>query len=602
MTEAHSTSWLQSLIPTSASWGVIAAELAVLFFLLAVIFGWFARRGRKRRIQAAADLLAERDDMADVATQTMAMHLKALLSGQDPSDADLVDYNKRSRKLIGALCQPWLEPSKGALRDAAHEILAIRHTDLHQFAGILGSPQVKESEEDKAALESTRQELGEAKKAEALRSKQLQEALTTIGTMVAEYGRKFEASTDSRTGQVLRALIYLQALDEGNAPERAKEIVDETLSEDLEVLKDQQENQVPETPDASAVAAAAAAEAADLSTELDAEAEMAAAMAEEAQTKNEETPEPEVAYDDDFDDLESIESLESNEHEEPETETPDIEAMEQAAVSSAPPEDEAADAAPGAMPEAPSMGGLDELDALDDIDALIAQAQTKIDEQIDEQIEEPVAEEIETPPMAEVAAEESPPVEESPDLSAEPKADTPPAPQESQQAPAPPAAAKPAAQAAPKPEASAAPEQVAAPKQTKSETPQPEPAKTEPAQARAPATETIEPPVEEATAAPAQQPPAAEPNVAAEPQDQDDEPEEQDEIVDLDEVELPKKVAQAASETENTGSSEDAAGSSDTFDLDLDDIDALLDAEIARHQSPNAGDNTDEEDLDLSKP
>jgi len=575
MTEAHSTSWLHSLIPTSASWGVIAAELAVLFFLLAVIFGWFARRGRKRRIQAAADLLADRDDMADTATQTMAMHLKALLSGQDPSDADLVDYNKRSRKLIGALCQPWLEPSKGALRDAAHEILAIRHTDLHQFAGILGSPQVKESEEDKAALESTRQELVEVKKAEALRSKQLQEALTTIGTMVAEYGRKFEASTDSRTGQVLRALIYLQALDEGNDPDRAREIVEETLSEDLEVLKDQQEkdqqkSEAAEAPDAAAIAAAAAAEAADLSTELDAEAEMAAAMAEEEAARNDAAPEPDVTLDDQFDDLESIE---------PEADIAEIEPVEQPSPGSDQPEEESVGAAPEAASEAPAMGGMD---ALDDIDALISQAQN----QIDEKSAETTAEQAETPPVAEPAVEEPEVAVAEPQTDAKPDGQV-------EQAPDDLAPTEPAPQPEPKPNAPAAKAPSAAAEPT---------AATEQAKAKPAVTESAEPTVDEPKAEPEMAAPPTETEATPEPQDTAGEAEDENEVVDLDDIELPQKAVAPKAETATSSIPGAPSSAEDAFDLDLDDIDALLDAEIARHQTPGTDDKTDEEDLDISKP
>ncbi len=575
MTEAHSTSWLQTLIPTSASWGVIAAELAVLFFLLAVLFGWFARRGRKRRIQAAADLLADRDDMADTATQTMAMHLKALLSGQDPSDADLVDYNKRSRKLIGALCQPWLEPSKGALRDAAHEILAIRHTDLHQFAGILGSPLLKESEEDKAALESTKQELVEVKKAEALRSKQLQEALTTIGTMVAEYGRKFEASTDSRTGQVLRALIYLQALDEGNDPDRAREIVDETLSEDLEVLKDQQEkehqkSEAAKAPDAAAIAAAAAAEAADLSTELDAEAEMAAAMAEEEAARNGTTPGPEVNLDDQFDDLESIE---------PEADIAEIETVEQDVPSSGQPEEESVSPELESAPEAPAMGGMD---ALDDIDALIAQAQN----QIDGASAAATADQAENPPAAE------PTIEASEVAVAESQTDANPA-RQVEQAPEDIAPKETASQPEPKPNAPAAKAPSAAAEPTTA---------AEQAKARPADIEPAEPTLDEPKAEPEMAALQTETEPAPESQGTAGEAEEENEVVDLDDVELPQKAAAPKAETATSSIPDAPSSAEDAFDLDLDDIDALLDAEIARHQSPGTDDKPDDEDLDLSKP
>jgi len=537
MTQAHTTSWIHSLAPTSASWAVVATELASLFFIAAVVFGWFALRAHKQKISAARALLNERNRIADSATETMAMHLKALLSGQEPSEDALDDYRERTRELIGKFCEPWLNPSKSNLRDGVHAVLALRHTDLHQLASLLGGDQ-KTVQVDDSAVKNLQQDLNETKKAEALRSKQLQEALTTIGTMVAEYGRKFDASTDHRAGQILRALIYLEALDDGNDEARAREIVDETLSEDLEVMNQAPADDKPATPAPEAVAAAAAAEAEDLSDELDAE-EVPEADASEAP---EEYPEGQSAEDAmaaamAAEAAEKSTAAETASDSEPEAEEPAAEAETPAATE---PE-------PEAEPEPASAATSDDanFEDLDDIDAMISQAQSDIEAAAEPTVAAQPAAEAQTPAQPEQAATEK----------------------------AEPTSGQPAAEA-----------QVPAEPQGPAE------------QAPAPATgEESASKAEAEKATPAETPP---------PADKSGDDNDISDIVDLDEVELPKPPEPPTDTGDETSSDDDnGKNKGDKFDLDLDDIDALLDAEIARHQtgSDSEESSADEDDLDLSK-
>lgn len=539
MTQAHTSSWIHSLIPSSASWAVIATELAALFFIAAVVFGWFALRGRKQRINAAKALLKERDRIADSVTDTMAMHLKALLSGREPSEEDLDDYHERSRELIGRFCQPWLEPSKSSLSDAVNAVLALRHTDLHQLAGLLGGAQ-KPSGEEVAAMSELRQSLEESKHAEALRSKQLQEALTTIGTMVAEYGRKYDAAVDHRAGQVLRALIYLQAIDEGHDAVKAKEIVDEMLNEDLEVLN---QTAVPSgaptvksaKPAAEAVAAAAAAEAASLSHELDSEAK---ATPEPTSPTSEQPLEDTTKASTDFADeiLADIDEVSAKAEVEP------------AVPDSTPQAQAVRDEAPDTEPEVTSPSGDMNFEDLDDIDALISQAQSVIDSQ-----GKP------TPESSTAAAADNAEIEadhEQPPAQAETgKVDRMPS--------------------------SATPEALAS-EVDKDETQQ--------------NTQTIDAETLEAE--------TAETGGDAIKIDGTQDAEEdfgESEIVDLDAVELPSPSEPEIDDNASESATGDANTASDNADLDLDNIDALLDAEIARHQSATSSGEMNEDDLDLSK-
>lgn len=218
----------------SADWAVLATELAGLFLLFALVVGILAWRGRKRRIKAARALIDERDNLAESATDTFSQHMAALLPEASIGDELLDDYQMRSEELINELVEPWLVPSPKGLQSAVRAVMGIRHTDLHQIAAIFRANQPEpvvsvSNEQAEEKLAQLKTDFVALQKAEAERSAQLAEALKSVSIIVSEYGRKFGVEADYRVPQILRTLIYLQAIDNGMDPDTAMEQADAAL-------------------------------------------------------------------------------------------------------------------------------------------------------------------------------------------------------------------------------------------------------------------------------------------------------------------------------------------------------------------------------------
>ncbi|MHB9021695.1 MAG: hypothetical protein ACYC3A_07705 [Halothiobacillus sp.] len=215
------------------NWAVLATEFSVIFFLFAVIIGIIAWLGRRKRIKAARLLLDERENLAASATETFNQHCLALRPDRPWTEAELDDYEQRSLSLVGELIQPWLEPATDTLRQATREIMTIRHNDLHQIAAIFRSvanPEPSHNAAQDVVVEQLQHDLAASQKAESERSAQLAEALKSVSIIVGEYGRKFGVDADFKVPQILRALLYLQATDEGLDPSAAKRSADEAMA------------------------------------------------------------------------------------------------------------------------------------------------------------------------------------------------------------------------------------------------------------------------------------------------------------------------------------------------------------------------------------
>jgi hypothetical protein len=219
------------------NWAILATELAVVFFLFALIVGIFAMIARQKRIKAARFLLDERDRLAEGATETFNQHYSALRPDQPLTEQELADYEQRSFDLVGALVAPWLTPSPDGLRQATREIMTIRHNDLHQIAAIFRSPAVPlestPAETQTQVVAQLQHELAASLHAERERSAQLAEALKSVSIIVSEYGRKFGVEADYKVPQILRALLYLQATDAGLDANAAKRSADEAMANNI---------------------------------------------------------------------------------------------------------------------------------------------------------------------------------------------------------------------------------------------------------------------------------------------------------------------------------------------------------------------------------
>lgn len=227
-------------------WAILATEAAAALFVFAliiVIFGWL---GRRKRIKAAHALLDERDALAESATETFHNHVQALEKDRTLTPDELDDYEQRSLQIINELVEPWLEPSAVNLREAVREIMTIRHNDLHQIAAIFRQPHSADTTTNEAAIApqvmQLQTELAASQKAEAERSAQLAEALKSVSIIVGEYGRKFGVEADYRVPQILRALIYLQAMDKGMNQEQAVQAADASMDVGIDVIE---ENVIP---------------------------------------------------------------------------------------------------------------------------------------------------------------------------------------------------------------------------------------------------------------------------------------------------------------------------------------------------------------------
>lgn len=238
----------------SADWAVLATELAGLFLLFALVVGILAWRGRRRRIKAARALIDERDNLAESATDTFSQHMAALLPEASIGDELLDDYQMRSEELINELVAPWLEPSPKGLQSAVRAVMGIRHTDLHQIAAIFRANQPEpvvaaSNEQAEEKLAQLKTDFVALQKAEAERSAQLAEALKSVSIIVSEYGRKFGVEADYRVPQILRTLIYLQAIDNGMDHDAAMEQADAALVDGITLGEDNaQDAPVPTAP------------------------------------------------------------------------------------------------------------------------------------------------------------------------------------------------------------------------------------------------------------------------------------------------------------------------------------------------------------------
>lgn len=213
------------LSPTGA---LLMAELSAGLFFIMVLILIFAARAHSQRLRAARLLLNERTNLAKAATDTFAAHCAVLIPDHPLSEEAKTDYHERSHALIGEWVQPWLEPSADGMIHAVREVMTVRHNDLHHFAALLRNSQ--KSSVPTEEIQQLHDDLAMSRKAESERSAQLAEALRSVGIIVGEYGRKFGIDADLQVPKILRALIYLQALDQGKSTETAKEIADDSLS------------------------------------------------------------------------------------------------------------------------------------------------------------------------------------------------------------------------------------------------------------------------------------------------------------------------------------------------------------------------------------
>lgn len=226
----------------SADWAVLSSELAALFFVFALIVGILAWRARRRRLHAARGLLDQRESIADTATETFEQHLSALLPGISIPEEVLGDYRDRCEDIVGILVEPWLEPSPRGLQNAAREIMSVRQTDLHQVAAIFRAqpnPSVEDDKSKEAMLAQLKTDLTTLQKAEAERSAQLAEALKSVSIIVSEYGRKFDVEADFRVPQILRTLIYLQAVEQGMDHDAAMSQADTAMAAGVDLMEDE---------------------------------------------------------------------------------------------------------------------------------------------------------------------------------------------------------------------------------------------------------------------------------------------------------------------------------------------------------------------------
>lgn len=223
-------------------WAILATEAAAALFVFALIIAIIGWLGRRKRIKAAHALLDERDALAESATETFHNHVQALEKDRSLTPDELDDYEQRSLAIINELVEPWLEPSAVNLRQAVREIMTIRHNDLHQIAAIFRQPHATDTTANEAVtapqVMQLQADLAASQKAEAERSAQLAEALKSVSIIVGEYGRKFGVEADYRVPQILRALIYLQAMDKGMNQEQAVQAADASMDVGIDVIEE----------------------------------------------------------------------------------------------------------------------------------------------------------------------------------------------------------------------------------------------------------------------------------------------------------------------------------------------------------------------------
>lgn len=253
-------------------WAILATEAAAALFVFALIIAIIAWLGRRKRIKAAHALLDERDALAESATETFHNHVQALEKDRTLTPDELDDYEQRSLAIINELVEPWLEPSATNLRQAVREIMTIRHNDLHQIAAIFRQTHSADAAQNEAAnapqVMQLQAELAASQKAEAERSAQLAEALKSVSIIVGEYGRKFGVEADYRVPQILRALIYLQAMDKGMNQEQAVQAADASMDVGIDVIEEEVITDEPQTMPAQPAqdSSAAMAEVSEKST------------------------------------------------------------------------------------------------------------------------------------------------------------------------------------------------------------------------------------------------------------------------------------------------------------------------------------------------
>lgn len=240
MTTATSTDTAAGVF--TQNWAILATEAAGVLFIFTLIIAVLAWLNRRKRINAARALLNERNGLAGKATETFHTHVQALSSRQTLTDNELDDYNQRSLNIINEFIQPWLEPSTEHLRQAVNQIMMIRHNDLHQIAALLRPHPTAITEADEVVetpqIQKLQAELAASQKAEAERSAQLAEALKSVSIIVEEYGRKFDVQADYQAPQILRALIYLQSLDQGLNQQEAANTADLSLKKSIDSIQE----------------------------------------------------------------------------------------------------------------------------------------------------------------------------------------------------------------------------------------------------------------------------------------------------------------------------------------------------------------------------
>ncbi|MFN2381147.1 MAG: hypothetical protein ABR561_01160 [Guyparkeria sp.] len=216
----------------SSDWAIIATELLAGFIVISLVLAVLVWRGQRRHTGAAERLLDDRDPIVRASEEMFDRQVQRVWPELELDDEQRETYAERSLDAVEAMVEPWLEPKRYELAAVARRFLQVRQADLEQLLTIARTQAEQEDGDDPriSELETSVEELREQRDRQG---KQLADSLETINVMVREYGRKFDYTQEPHVATVLKAIVLIDEMEAGADCETAKRRADEVFSEDL---------------------------------------------------------------------------------------------------------------------------------------------------------------------------------------------------------------------------------------------------------------------------------------------------------------------------------------------------------------------------------
>ena len=216
----------------SSDWAIIATELLAGFFVLSLILAVLVWRGQRHYSRAAEQLLDDRDPIVRANEEMVQRQIQRIWPELSLDEEQRQIYADRSLDAVEAMVEPWLEPKRHDLTGVARQFQRVRQEDLEQLLTVARA-HAEASQADDERVGELEQEVDELRKQRDRQANQLNDSLETVNVMVREYGRKFSYDKEPHVATVLKAIVMIEEMEAGADCETAQQRAEDIFSEDL---------------------------------------------------------------------------------------------------------------------------------------------------------------------------------------------------------------------------------------------------------------------------------------------------------------------------------------------------------------------------------